>query len=58
MNPVSASELERITEDAKRGILRIPDQVTLGYAFEEYRDHVMRMERAIHKMVKDLEPNI
>jgi len=52
---MTAPELDTLTQRGKLGILTMPEQMLLAAAFDEYRQHALTLERAVHDMSKQLD---
>ena len=52
---MTGSELDRLTILGRAGKLTPVEQMQLADAFDEYRQHALRLERAVHEMSKELD---
>jgi len=52
---MTAPELDDLIHRARRGELARPEQVLLSIELSNYREMALRMERAIHELVKKIE---
>lgn len=52
---MTGPELDTLTRRGKLGILTVPEQMIIAAALDEYRGHALRIERALHDIVKDTE---
>ena len=52
---MNKNELDTLTRRGKLGVLTVPEQMLLAAAFDEYRGHAHRLERAVHDLVKEME---
>jgi hypothetical protein len=52
---MTGPELDRLTILGRAGKLTPEEQCQLADAFDEYRGHALRLERAVHDAVKKLE---
>lgn len=52
---MTAPELDELIHRARRAELTRPEQVLLAIELSNYREMALRMERAIHDLVKKIE---
>ena len=52
---MTASELDRLVILGRAGCLTVDEQERIADALDEYRGHALRLERAVHELVKEQE---
>jgi len=55
---MTAPELDRLTILGRAGKLTPVEQGQLADAFDEYRNHALRLERSLHGIIKNIEEGL